>query len=299
MWRLVLVLIVWMLTGCSRQAFDPYDLERYPVIPEIDISMQARLRRVHAFGLLKGVRPEVFSFVGDSITASHAFMDELATDEVNYGEYLWLAEQVAAYREVEMHTVEGITYSPLTMENFSVLSGWKVTDVLDPGSRFWEPLCESDETPLECELRNSLPAVTLVMIGTVDVLDTSIDEYEHYVDTVVEIILSYGSIPVLSTLPPNLADEESMEAVPEYNRVLLKVAEKHEIPVWNYWRALSDLPNQGMSSDGVHPSSAFSDGGTAIFTAEGLQFGFNVRNLTALQVLDTIYSVVLSDAFQE
>ena len=295
----ILVLICGILMGCSGQDFDPYDLESYPVIPEIGASMQARLRRVHVFGLRKGVRPKVFSFIGDSITASPAFMDELATDRVEYGQYRWLAAQVAAYRAVEVRTVEGIAYSPLTVESFSVLSRWRITDVLDPGSRSWEPLCEPDETPLECELRNSRPAVMLVMIGAVDVMHTPVDDYERYVDTVVECILTYGSIPILSTLPSNLTDAAHVEAVLEYNRVLLKVADKHKIPIWNYWRALWDLPNQGMSPDGLHPSSGLSDGGTAVFTTEGLQYGFNVRNLTALQVLDKVYTVVLSDAFQE
>ncbi len=151
---------------------------------------------------------------------------------------------------------------------------------------------------MECELRNSRPAVTLVMIGTADVLHTPIDEYERYMDTVVERILANGSIPVLSTLPPNLTDAEHTEAVLEYNRILLQLADEHWIPVWNYWRALRDLPNQGVSPDGLHPSSSCPDGGATVFTAEGLQYGFNVRNLTALLVLDEIYSVVLGDALQ-
>ncbi len=285
--------------GCSGRDFNPFDLEDVPVIPEIDDSMKARLRRVHVFGLRKGVRPKVFSFVGDSITAWPGFMDELATDRVDYGEYSWLAGQVSAYQDVEVRTVEGVVYSPLTVESLSVLSGWRVTDVLDPGTRFWDPLCGLGETPLECELRNSRPAVMLVMIGTSDVMHTPIDEYKRHMDTVVERILAYGSIPVLSSLPPNLTDTEHTEAVLEYNRVLLQVADKHQIPMWNYWRALRDLPNQGMSADGLHPSTGSSDNGTAVFTAEGLQYGFNVRNLTALQVLDKVYSIVVSDAFQD
>lgn len=299
--KIILILICLMFVGCSGKNFEPFDLDNVPVIPDIDDSMQARLRRVHVFGLRRGVRPRVFSFVGDSITAWPGFMDELVTDRVDYGDYHWLADQVSAYRDVEMRTVEGVAYNPLTVESFAVLSGWRVTDVLDPGTRFWEQLCKLDETPLECELRNSLPAVTLVMIGTVDVMHTPINEYRRHMDTVVQTILAYGSIPVLSSLPPNLTGAEHTEAVLEYNRVLLQVADKHQIPVWNYWRALRDLPNQGISADGLHPSSgsSASDGGTAVFTTEGLQYGFNVRNLTALLVLDKVYSVVLNDAFQD
>ena len=120
-----------------------------------------------------------------------------------------------------------------------------------------------------------------------------------YMDTVVERILAPRRIPVLSTLPPNLLDAEHAEAVFERNRVLLQLADKRRIPVWNYWRALRDLLNQGMSPDGLHPSICCPDGGTAVFTAEGLQHGFSMRNLTALLVLDEVYSVVLSETFQE
>ncbi len=120
--RIIMALVCGVLTGCSGQRYDSYDLGNFPVIPEINASMQARLRRVHVFGSRKGVRPKVFSFVGDNITVSPAFMDELATDRVDYGQYSWLAEQVAAYRAVEVRTVDGIAYSPLTVESFSVLS---------------------------------------------------------------------------------------------------------------------------------------------------------------------------------
>jgi hypothetical protein len=44
----------------------------------------------------------------------------------------------------------------------------------------------------------------------------------------------------------------------------------------------------GVSADGIHPTVYLSGGSTASgdFTASGLQYGYNVRNLTALLMLN-------------
>jgi hypothetical protein len=52
------------------------------------------------------------------------------------------------------------------------------------------------------------------------------------------------------------------------------------------------VPNQGILPDGVHLSSP-PDGNTVNFDHEHLAYGYPVRNLTALQVLDTLRRQVL------
>jgi hypothetical protein len=56
----------------------------------------------------------------------------------------------------------------------------------------------------------------------------------------------------------------------------------------DYWLALR-LPNKGLSYDNLHPSFDAAPGTSAIFTADYLLYGFNMRNLTALLVLDAVW----------
>ena len=58
--------------------------------------------------------------------------------------------------------------------------------------------------------------------------------------------------------------------------------------------AINNLPNRGLSGDGVHPSEA-PDNKDAYFDAEHLQYGFNVLNLGRLQVLYELWRQVLYD----
>ncbi len=61
--------------------------------------------------------------------------------------------------------------------------------------------------------------------------------------------------------------------------------------MWNYWRAMKKLPNLGISADGIHPSVAPDGGGD--LTATGLQYGYNVRNFTAMQTLDKLKRILI------
>jgi hypothetical protein len=85
-------------------------------------------------------------------------------------------------------------------------------------------------------------------------------------------------------------DASSKDAlVLQFNAALHTFVASNHIPLIEYWSAMQPLPNHGVSTDGIHPNifigpDASSDGG--YFTAPALQFGYNVRNLTAVQAID-------------
>ncbi|MBP6835339.1 MAG: hypothetical protein KA978_31430, partial [Deltaproteobacteria bacterium] len=60
------------------------------------------------------------------------------------------------------------------------------------------------------------------------------------------------------------------------------------VPLLDYWAALQTLPSHGVSPDRIHPSVYVTGGSTepAYFTEAGLRYGYNMRNLTAIQMLD-------------
>ncbi len=53
--------------------------------------------------------------------------------------------------------------------------------------------------------------------------------------------------------------------------------------------------NQGIDHKGIHPN-VFNDNDPAVFTSEGLQYGFNQRNFTALEVLKKVKAVIQNNA---
>jgi hypothetical protein len=109
---------------------------------------------------------------------------------------------------------------------------------------------------------------------------------------IVEISINMGVIPVLSTLPPKNIDAEQERRVTAWNEVIRAVSIQYDVPLWDYYSTMKPLPNRGMSTDGLHPSVP-PDGATGRFTAENLQYGFTVRNLNALQVLDALWKAVM------
>jgi lysophospholipase L1-like esterase len=130
------------------------------------------------------------------------------------------------------------------------------------------------------------------MLGTNDVPDTdhiSPSVYESQMRRVIQACLDAGVIPVVSTIPP--FHRETGFRVALFNDVIFKLTDEYDIPLWNYWAAVQGLPNNGLGSDGVHPSIAATSG--ADFSAEAMQSGMNVRNLTALQALDAVWREVV------
>jgi hypothetical protein len=109
---------------------------------------------------------------------------------------------------------------------------------------------------------------------------------------IVAITEAHGVIPVLST---TLGRRDNADLAPRtdgYNAIIIQVAQANGVPLWNYWLSCSNLANGGLSNDNLHPSMPY-DGNTAIFDGDHLSAGMNVRNLTALQVLDALYRTVL------
>jgi lysophospholipase L1-like esterase len=167
-------------------------------------------------------------------------------------------------------------------------SGWTSADLLNP-ERVFSSTCQPGESPLVCEYRVTKPSVALIMIGTNDVyfgMDSA--TYRANLDTIVKTSINMGVIPVLSTIPDNLQDPNLATRIQEFNGIIASVASANSIPLWNYWQAMQGLNNHGISGDGYHPSTS-PTGEAAVFTPDALQYGFNIRNLTALMVLDAVW----------
>jgi hypothetical protein len=143
--------------------------------------------------------------------------------------------------------------------------------------------------------------VALIMYGTNDSEHSSDrSTFAQQLNALVRVCIAAGVIPILSTIPPRPSDPLMDERARRYNEAIVKVAASEEVPLVNYWRALveGDTVNEGISGDGVHPnvfSGCAPHCQSTDFSAEGLRYGFNVRNLTALEALAQVLRIVIED----
>jgi hypothetical protein len=140
--------------------------------------------------------------------------------------------------------------------------------------------CNPDENPLACEYRVNKPVLALIMLGTNDVYH--IDSFEPQMRQIIEYSLEAGVIPVLGTKADNIEKNH------EINQTLAHLALEYQIPLWNYWAAVQPIENHGLQEDNAHITwgpNQFND-------PQVMQKGWPVRNLTALQTLDSIWKTV-------
>lgn len=259
------------------------------------------MRTVYLSGRAAGNRAAVFAKIGDSITESGSFLKDVGCGSEVLGSYTSLAPAIDYFRAVvfppDYSDVWCGVANSFTRASASAVAGWTTNSALapldPPDSRCPAPF----NLALRCELHLLHPSVALIMYGTND-----LERYNDpgmFRDNLTHIVaetLAAGVIPVLSTIPPRLDDASLGARVGPYNQVVTEVARVEQVPLWDYWLALQApaMINRGMDADGVHPSVYRGDQG-ADFGSTALRYGYNQRNLTAIQVLEKIMRVVILD----
>jgi hypothetical protein len=273
-----------------------------PVVPRIDAALQARLRAVTAVGRARGSQPGVFAKVGDSITSSPMFLVPIGCGPVRYGRWSSLRAVVERWSTAVPHgwLDPGCpAATSFTRVGASAAPGWQVGDLVRLRSAT-DALCPPPaRSAIECELDALRPTVALVEIGSNDVVTRDgeqvdpdgIRRFEPQLRQLLRTILDGGVVPVVSTVPPRHRPVEADQLVLQLNRLIIRVAGEERVPLWNYWLALQSSSQFGMAYDWVHPSPAPTGAGDLRDSAMG--WGYNVRNLTALQVLEKVGRVVL------
>lgn len=239
---------------------------------------------IFATGQALGNRANVFSKIGDSITVSEEMFTPFGFGVYNLGSYDYLSPTISFFR------AQARDNNSFNNTSLAAGNGYNTSTILS--SEFANPsVCNSGESPLACEYRLTRPAVALIMLGTNDTTLVPIDEFAHNMRVIADYSIANGVIPVLSTIPPRQGLPGRAES---YNRVIVDVAAERGLPLWDYYAALVALPDSGMNTDGIHPSSpplGFEQG--ADFRGNNLQYGYVMRNLTALQALHILRVNVL------
>jgi hypothetical protein len=242
----------------------PDDRRHSPITPAI----AERLRAIAAAG--PDQDGAVFAKVGDSITESTAFLHCFAGDGVELDGRDQLAGTIA-------HFLGGDAAGepPYTRDSLAATVGWAARGPL-----------AGEPSYLDQELAAIRPRYASVMFGTNDVGYRSHDQFGADLWTIVDQLAARGVVPLLSTIPPIDSDPAIDARVPLFNRVIRALAQGRQLPMVDFHRELSPLPDHGLASDGVHPTA--SPLGACDLTADGLLDGYNLRNLITIEALDRI-----------
>lgn len=211
----------------------------------------------------------VFAKVGDSITATTSFLNCFAGTNVDWGANASLSSTATYF----LGGSAGGT-SPFARTSLSAISGASSRDIVT-----------GNPSPLSREIAAIDPRYSVVMLGTNDVRGgRSYDDIGSDLWRIVDETIASGSVPILSTIPPLLADATANARIPTVNRVIRAIAQGRKIPLVDYHREMSALTGRGISSDGIHPNVA--PGGACDLTSAGLAYGYNVRNLITVEALE-------------
>src|SRR5258708_2071054 len=262
-----------------------------PLSGQFDVSkiisnITPRAKDIFLQGKAKGLRTNAFSKVGDSITESPNFLEPIGKRQYNLDAYQRaLAPIVQFYSQLDTRGAGNSFAAP----SLAAGLGWKADTLFLPA---WSDPCGSEACIL-CEYDRVKPAVALIMIGTNDSSDVAPADYTNNLRRLLDTTINDGILPVISTIPPKRLDPTNNAKVDQWNTIIRGIAQQYQIPLWDYWYAMQLAPNQGISDDNVHPSAP-PDGAAGNFSPSYLSYGYNIRNLTALMVLNEIWRQVLS-----
>ena len=241
----------------ASPSLDPEDWKSWPVIPVVDPSIRA----IYEYGQTLGNDPHAFSLFGDCQTRPEEFFGVFETDPDLFKTLSPELKETVAYFEGSFNRE-----SPTAQDGTT------------PGALLWTQWhqgrfdCTFAETPVECELRIHRPSFVIIQIGT---------HFEsrntEYLRRIIDQLIDAGAVPILATKADNRELDDRI------NRDMALLASEYDLPLWNFWAALSDLPNRGLYTRDDRPLQG------AIYLTEEAVLR---HRMTGLQALDAVWRAV-------
>ncbi|MBE0686623.1 MAG: hypothetical protein IH585_11555 [Anaerolineaceae bacterium] len=229
----------------------------WPVVPEAT----ARVYEIYLRGIELGNDTRHFSKIGDCHNVKEAFMG--------------LFDKPGWYKlrdeNSNLQPVIDWFNGSYDRDGYAVQGGFNAAAVLNPT---WadQDFCQPDEGPIACEVRIHNPSFAIVSLE-LSWLGRTAERYEDYMRQILDYLIAEGVVPILATKADNLEGDHSL------NYTTVKLAYEYNLPLWNFWRAAQDLPNQGLDpyrDDGFHISYE----------------AWTERSFTALRTLDVLWKSV-------
>ncbi len=254
----------------SKLKLDPADWKNWPVLPQ---TVSQKIIDLYRTGLENGNNPAAFSKVGDSNSVMPSFLSCFDYGQNGYA--------IGSYASLE-ETIRQFQWS-FSRESRAAKNGATALD-LDGYHWYEDDICWPYESATSCEYRLWTPSIAFIALGTNDAY-MRIDIFETHLRSLIQKTLDRFIVPILVTKADNLEGDES------FNSVIARLAAEFDIPCMNLWRAMEPLPNHGLREGDVHPTS--NQTSLCNFSNTDLQnFGWTVRNLTALQTLDRVWQLL-------
>ncbi|MBX3036703.1 MAG: hypothetical protein KF758_07300 [Anaerolineales bacterium] len=191
-----------------------------PILPQPSDTV----RNIYEYGQTLGNNPNAFSIFGDCQARPDEFFGLYETDE----------NLVSSLSPELQETVNHFTGS-FNRESPTAQDG------TTPGALLWIQWhrgrfgCTFAETPVDCELRIQNPSFVIIQIGS---------HFEsrntEYLRRIITQLIDRGVVPILATK----ADNRELDF--RVNRDMYLLAKEFDLPLWNFWASLSDLPNRGL-----------------------------------------------------
>jgi uncharacterized protein YjdB len=259
----------------AQQAFD---LMNYPILPNITPEMATTLQLTYQGGLGLGNQPGAFSKVGDEPADSTNFLAPFAAQPYDLGNYGSLQSTIDFYAGTPVRT-DDPTRNSLNVDSLAADPTMSI-DTLSQSAPAGTP-CDAigGGTYLACEFQLTHPSIALIMFDPDNIVGMPIDQFRSELQTLVVTTMSgSGVIPVFATIPAGSG--HTTEEITDYNQAIVEVATQSGVPLWNLWRA--------MKERNITDPKSVAPEGPGVLTESALNYGYNVRNLTALQVLETV-----------
>ena len=254
----------------SPQPTPTFSAKSWRELPVVPLVVSEQMRLVYERGLAAGNNPQAFSKVGDCQSGLPMFLADLDKGRYDLGEHTYLQPVIdnftGSFWRSSRAVKDGLTASAV---NVALWNDWRD--------------CETNETPLACEYRLQKPSFAIISLGTNDA--NGFVPFEETLRKVIDVTLAQGIVPILATKADNAEGDFTI------NLTIARLAYEYQIPVWNFWLAVQDLPLQGLRSP-EHLTYGEYVLPVDFSSPDVLQYAFNVRNLTALQALDIVWRSV-------
>ena len=197
-----------------------------PIIPE---GLSQTAKDIYWYGINQlGRNGKFFSKIGDCQSMANVFMGEFDynTDKL---------EAEGAYLEDAVYHYMG-AFSSIS---YAVANGMSAASVLT--TTWSDPsVCNYGESALLCEIRVHSPSVVFVNLGTNWITGTDPDVYFNYMDEIVYTIIRNGALPIVTSKADNVEGNHIA------NEINAAIAQKYDVPFFNFWRAVQPLENHGL-----------------------------------------------------
>jgi hypothetical protein len=229
-----------------------------------------------------GGQRDVFMKIGASSTVSSSTLYCFAGDNVDLD---------LAYDELEatwLHFLDGDAAgsTPFDRDTEAAISGKTASWAIS-----------GDPSPIETEITAIDPSLAVVHYGTNDMgmgttYESALTPFYEAMAALLDGLMDQGIVPILTGIS-HRGDRASADLwVESYNAVIRGMAQVRQVPFIDLHLAMDPLADHGLGSDGLH-LNGYSEG-SCILTPEGLEHGYNMRNLIVLRALDRVQKVLSS-----